>query len=417
MIVDPGSMELVSAVEEMIEAVPRETEGSVKPELLQSVLEIATDVCRSAGGGGRPARGPAPPRARDGRVQGPHDRLGRDASVRPVGGPAHRGARALPARSSTRSGSSCARSCCSACTCTSASTTPDKAIHVANGMRVHLPDPARAVHQLALLARPGHELDVVAHAALPPAAARRDPAALRGLDGVLRAHRVHGRGRRGPRLHVPVVGRAPASQPRDGRGALLRRADAPRAHDRDHRADPGDGEGAVRALRPPARSSGTFPAELLEENKWLAARYGMHGELIDLPSSDRVPTAELARRLVERLRPHARELGVGVASSRASSTCRARHGRRPPARRVAREPRHGRARAQRSSRRRPPGCAAAEPPARPRISLSARPVLLHQRLARARRCPSSGRTGRWISASASTSGGPLPERCGASSSK
>ena len=35
----------------------------------------------------------------------------------------------------------------------------------------------------------------------------------------------------------------------------------------------------------------------------------MHGELIDLPSSDRVPTTELARRLVERLRPHARELG------------------------------------------------------------------------------------------------------------
>jgi carboxylate-amine ligase len=54
---------------------------------------------------------------------------------------------------------------------------------------------------------------------------------------------------------------------------------------------------------------GTFPAELLEENKWLAARHGMHGELIDLPTSRRVPAAELARRLVERLTPHARELG------------------------------------------------------------------------------------------------------------
>ena len=52
-----------------------------------------------------------------------------------------------------------------------------------------------------------------------------------------------------------------------------------------------------------------FPAELLEENKWLAARHGMQGDLIDLPHSDRIPTAELARRLVERLRPHARELG------------------------------------------------------------------------------------------------------------
>jgi carboxylate-amine ligase len=55
---------------------------------------------------------------------------------------------------------------------------------------------------------------------------------------------------------------------------------------------------------------GTFPAELLEENKWLAARYGMQGELIDLPSSNRIPTADLARRLAERLQPHARELGA-----------------------------------------------------------------------------------------------------------
>ena len=35
----------------------------------------------------------------------------------------------------------------------------------------------------------------------------------------------------------------------------------------------------------------------------------MQGELIDLPTATAIPTAELARRLVERLRPHARELG------------------------------------------------------------------------------------------------------------
>jgi glutamate---cysteine ligase / carboxylate-amine ligase len=54
---------------------------------------------------------------------------------------------------------------------------------------------------------------------------------------------------------------------------------------------------------------GTYPHELLEENKWLAARYGLDGELIDLPRPSRVPARELARRLVDRLRPHARELG------------------------------------------------------------------------------------------------------------
>jgi carboxylate-amine ligase len=35
----------------------------------------------------------------------------------------------------------------------------------------------------------------------------------------------------------------------------------------------------------------------------------MAGDLIDLPKSSRCSTKELARRLVERLRPHARELG------------------------------------------------------------------------------------------------------------
>jgi carboxylate-amine ligase len=54
---------------------------------------------------------------------------------------------------------------------------------------------------------------------------------------------------------------------------------------------------------------GTYPHELLEENKWLAARYGLGGELIDLPRSSRIPARELARRLADRLRPHARELG------------------------------------------------------------------------------------------------------------
>jgi carboxylate-amine ligase len=54
---------------------------------------------------------------------------------------------------------------------------------------------------------------------------------------------------------------------------------------------------------------GTYPPEMLDENKWLAARYGMQGELVDLPQSSRVQAIELASRLVERLRPHARDLG------------------------------------------------------------------------------------------------------------
>ena len=54
---------------------------------------------------------------------------------------------------------------------------------------------------------------------------------------------------------------------------------------------------------------GAYPYEMLDENKWLAARHGMAGELVDLPSRDRVPAKELARRLYDRLREHAQDLG------------------------------------------------------------------------------------------------------------
>jgi carboxylate-amine ligase len=52
-----------------------------------------------------------------------------------------------------------------------------------------------------------------------------------------------------------------------------------------------------------------YPYEMLDENKFLAARHGLQGELVDLPSKELVPTRALARRLVDRLRGHAEDLG------------------------------------------------------------------------------------------------------------
>ncbi len=52
-----------------------------------------------------------------------------------------------------------------------------------------------------------------------------------------------------------------------------------------------------------------YPFEMLDENKWLAARHGLEGELVDLPSSDRVATRALARRLIDRMREHCQDLG------------------------------------------------------------------------------------------------------------
>jgi glutamate---cysteine ligase / carboxylate-amine ligase len=52
-----------------------------------------------------------------------------------------------------------------------------------------------------------------------------------------------------------------------------------------------------------------YPYEMLDENKWLAARHGLDATLVDLPDITRVPVPELAQRLIERLRPHAEDLG------------------------------------------------------------------------------------------------------------
>ncbi len=58
------------------------------------------------------------------------------------------------------------------------------------------------------------------------------------------------------------------------------------------------------------RKLSRYPYEMLDENKWLAARHGLGGSLVDLPDTSRVPVPDLARRLLERLAPHADELGA-----------------------------------------------------------------------------------------------------------
>ncbi len=52
-----------------------------------------------------------------------------------------------------------------------------------------------------------------------------------------------------------------------------------------------------------------YPWQMLDENKWLAARHGMDGELVDLPTNERIASKALADRLLERLRPYAQDLG------------------------------------------------------------------------------------------------------------
>jgi carboxylate-amine ligase len=54
------------------------------------------------------------------------------------------------------------------------------------------------------------------------------------------------------------------------------------------------------------------PTFLINENKWSAARYGIHGEFIDLDTDTRMPTRAAIESLIERVEPYAQQLGSGT---------------------------------------------------------------------------------------------------------
>jgi carboxylate-amine ligase len=55
----------------------------------------------------------------------------------------------------------------------------------------------------------------------------------------------------------------------------------------------------------------SFHRILTTENKWLAARYGLEAPVMDLATGrrNRVPVAQIIRRTLKEIEPHARELG------------------------------------------------------------------------------------------------------------
>jgi carboxylate-amine ligase len=54
MILDADSLELVNAIESMLEPAP--AVGEIKPELMESVLEVSTDPCRNTAEAGEQLR-------------------------------------------------------------------------------------------------------------------------------------------------------------------------------------------------------------------------------------------------------------------------------------------------------------------------------------------------------------------------
>ena len=62
-------------------------------------------------------------------------------------------------------------------------------------------------------------------------------------------------------------------------------------------------------LRQGNQSWRMYPRTLIHENRWLAQRYGLRGELVDFGKGELVPYAELLEEIIEIIREDAEELG------------------------------------------------------------------------------------------------------------
>jgi carboxylate-amine ligase len=305
MIVDAGSLELVNAIESLLEDGQDETE--IKPELMESVLEIATKPCPNTAGAGRELRAL--------REHVRERAATRGLTIGSAG--THPFALWEDQRISARTRY---RQLVSALRFVARQELifglhvhvgvddPDKAIHVSNGMRVHLPvllalsanSPFWRGDNTGLASTRMPIFRQFPRVGVPPS--YRDWADYeRQIDfmvssGVMEDYtylwydvRPH------PKLGTVEI-RACDAQTRVehtlGLAALI--------------------QAMVKELCEhfeEGRALGEYPWQMLDENRWLAARHGLEGELVDLPSNERVATRALTRRLLDRLRGHAQDLG------------------------------------------------------------------------------------------------------------
>ena len=304
MIVDEESFNLVNAIESLLEQAP---EGEIKPELMESVLEIATKPAPNTAEAGRQLR------ALRARVRDTAARRGLtigSAGTHPF---AMWEDQRIAARPRYRDLVSSLRFVARQELIFGVHVhvgidDPDKAIHVANGMRVHL----------AVL---------LALSANSPFWRASATGLLSARTPIFRAF---------PRVGIPPHYRDWADYEREI-GFMV---DSGVMEDYtylwyDVRPHPNLGTVEIRVCDSQTRVEhtlaiaaliqamvkelaehfeagaqlATYPWQMLDENKWLAARHGLEGELVDLPSSERVATKALARRLIDRLRDHAQDLG------------------------------------------------------------------------------------------------------------
>jgi carboxylate-amine ligase len=304
MILDRETLELVNAIETLLEASPT---GEIKPELMESVLEISTDPCANTAEAGeqlRSLRRQVIATAADKGLAigsaGTHPfAMWEDQRI--VARPRYRdliSALRFVARQELIFGMHVHVGL----------DDPDKAIHVANGMRVHMPV------LLALSANsPFWRAGATGLASTRTPIFRAFPRV--GVPPTYESWEDYER-----RIEFMVGSRAIADytylwydvRPHPNFGTVEIRVMDSQTHIEHTLGLAAFTQALVRELADHFESGielSPYPYEMLDENKWLAARHGLDGELVDLPSADRVPTRELARRLLDRTRGFAQDLG------------------------------------------------------------------------------------------------------------
>ena len=304
MIVDQESFELVNAIESLLQDA---SDGEIKPELMESVLEIATKPCQNtveAGEQLRRLRQQVRANAADKGLTigsaGTHPfAMWEDARI--VARPRYReliSALRFVARQELIFGLHVHVGV----------DDPDKAIHVANGMRVHLPvllalsanSPFWRADATGLMSTRTPIFRAFPRVGIPPEYADWDDYSRQIQfmvdSGVMADYtylwydvRPH------PKFGTVEIRVCDAQTRVDHTLALAALIQA-----------------MVHELAAGFEAGEELPHytfQILDENKFLAARHGLAGELVDLPTGNRIGTRELARRLLDRLREHAEQVG------------------------------------------------------------------------------------------------------------
>ena len=165
---------------------------------------------------------------------------------------------------------------------------PDKAIHVTNGMRVHVPLLLALSANSPFWRGQPDRPPVHPHADLPRLPARGHPAALRGLRGLEPADRVHEDHARSIPDYTYLWYDV---RPHPNFGTVEIRVMDSQTRVEHTLAIAALIQAMVKELAEhyeAGKSLSRYPYEMLDENKWLAARHGLEGELVDLPATDRV---------------------------------------------------------------------------------------------------------------------------------